>query len=290
MRLIKYLVEFSDNLKFNYLSILFRVLNPNPLRIFRVLGFLFLYLFFNTEIKTEAQVLPDSQVFQVLNEKVTSGVELFSSNEGFTQPLYYPSDLRGFIGINFMKDHLIKTGNGLFYIPDGTDRVYELIIEKNRPSFIRRDNSFFSGHTFHALNFSYKDSIYSFSGFGFGHHNSQLRVFNMGTGNWRSIKLNQDVAISFRSSPGVWVNTNTGKLWTISHLKTDLAQNFSAFTAENCDSIPVRYLDFSSGQWKSVGELNPVMLNTLKANTRIGTCPWGELTLDTAKLQVGLIN
>lgn len=240
--------------------------------------------------RSDAQFLFREGSIRVLHNEAPPAAEIFNLNEGFSEPLFFPADLREFIGLNSMKDHLIKNRNGLFYIPDGTDRVYQLTFQNERPVFTRKDHSFFSGHTFHALNFTYKDSIYSFSGFGFGHNNSQLRVFIPATGNWKSIKLDQDVAVNFRSHPGVWVNSASGTLWAISHILTDQAQNFSALNENNCDSIPVRSLDVLSGKWRTAGTLNPNLLQTLKTVVRIGSCPWGELVLDSTQAQVSLID
>jgi len=61
------------------------------------------------------------------------------------------------------KFKLIKNKNGLFALVDGTGQVYKASKkDQNRITFTRIDSSHFFGNTFLSINFSYKETIYSF--------------------------------------------------------------------------------------------------------------------------------
>ena len=85
---------------------------------------------------------------------------------------------------------LIKNNNGLFAIVDGTGQVYKAInIDDQTATFNRIDSTRFMGYNFDAINFSYKETIYSFGGYGFWVRDGHLTHFTPGA-EWTVDKIN----------------------------------------------------------------------------------------------------
>ena len=63
-------------------------------------------------------------------------------------------------GFNEAGYGIVKTGSGLFILPQGTGRVYEYNILKDR--WQRIDSSYFTGYNFGSIQFGYANDIYSF--------------------------------------------------------------------------------------------------------------------------------
>ena len=85
---------------------------------------------------------------------------------------------------------LIKNNNGLFITIDGTGKVFKAIeLEKDYIIFKRIDSTFNFGNTYFSIDFSYKDTLFSFGGYGNWHKNGQLRRFNS-SNEWSIEKLN----------------------------------------------------------------------------------------------------
>lgn len=88
------------------------------------------------------------------------------------------------------KFKLIKNKSGLFAMIDGTGQVYKATnLDQNKITFTRIDSSQFVGYNFESINFSYKQTIYSFGGYGFWNRNGQLIHFTPGA-EWMIDKLN----------------------------------------------------------------------------------------------------
>ncbi len=86
---------------------------------------------------------------------------------------------------------LIKNKTGLYALIDGTGQVYKATkINNDHVSFSRIDSTHFYGNTFQSINFSYKDTIYTFGGYGFWHMNGQLSHLNPGA-EWSIDKIDK---------------------------------------------------------------------------------------------------
>jgi len=74
---------------------------------------------------------------------------------------------------------IIKNELGLFILINGTGRVYKAASLINKTiTFNRIDSTKFFGHNFNSLDFSYKNAIFSYGGYGYFNNNGQLRIFN----------------------------------------------------------------------------------------------------------------
>lgn len=86
---------------------------------------------------------------------------------------------------------LIKNKSGLYVLVDGTGHVYKATnLDQKNITFTRIDSTQFIGYNFESINFSYKDKIYSFGGYGFWNRNGQLIHFTDG-GEWMIDKINK---------------------------------------------------------------------------------------------------
>lgn len=91
---------------------------------------------------------------------------------------------------NQAKFKLLKNKNGLFALVDGTGQVYKATnLDQNNITFTRIDSTSFFGSNFESIHFSYKETIYSFGGYGFWNRNGQLSHFTPGA-EWSIDKIN----------------------------------------------------------------------------------------------------
>src|SRR5258708_2684288 len=66
---------------------------------------------------------------------------------------------------------LIRNNKGLYMLVDGTGRVYKVEKKEHEIRFLRVDSTRFFGYNFGFSAFSYRDSIYSFGGYGYWRFN-----------------------------------------------------------------------------------------------------------------------
>ena len=101
---------------------------------------------------------------------------------------------------------LVRSKSGLYVLVEGTGRVYRY--SESRESmycFDRLDSTVFGGYNFQSVPFVYKDTLYSFGGYGFWHWNGQLRYFNTFQHGWLVKEINREVhgsARAFQYNPG----------------------------------------------------------------------------------------
>jgi len=90
------------------------------------------------------------------------------------------------------KQILIKNENGLYILINGTGQVYKAIAQTDKQIiFQRKDSTFFMGHNFYAINFSWNRDLYSLGGYGFWRVNGALREFQEGR-EWSVVRLNKE--------------------------------------------------------------------------------------------------
>lgn len=142
----------------------------------------------------------------------------------------------------------IKNNKGLYAIIDGTGKVFEAkIVNKKGIQFTRIDSTVYFGNNFGSINFSFKDTLYSFGGYGFWNRNGQLRHFNS-SGEWSIDKLNEEIKImsSFYS-----FSKEESKMYYVQFPWKEEASN----TEINKSSVYV--LNVADKTNKFLGELNP---------------------------------
>lgn len=87
---------------------------------------------------------------------------------------------------------LIKNKIGLYALIDGTGQVYKATKNINdQLVFTRIDSTHFYGNSFQSINFSHKDTIFSYGGYGFWHMNGHVSHFIPG-GEWSIDKINKE--------------------------------------------------------------------------------------------------
>jgi len=86
---------------------------------------------------------------------------------------------------------LLKNKAGLFVLIDGTGQLYKATgINNKEITFNRIDSTRFMGYNFESINFSYKETIYSFGGYGIWNRSGQLTHFTP-LAEWTIDKINK---------------------------------------------------------------------------------------------------
>lgn len=122
---------------------------------------------------------------------------------------------------------IIKNKTGLFTLILGTGQVFKVIeANKQEVTLQRIDSTIFFGNNFFSFDFSYKDTIFSFGGYGFWRFNGQLRYFTNG-GEWNVHRLNQEIALN---SELIFLNEKQGCIY---YLQTPIKQETTNETISN---------------------------------------------------------
>jgi hypothetical protein len=89
------------------------------------------------------------------------------------------------------KFKLVKNKSGLYAFIDGTGHVYKATnLDQNNITFTRIDSTLFIGYNFKSIYFSFKETLYSFGGYGFWSRNGQLAHFIPGS-EWMVDRINK---------------------------------------------------------------------------------------------------
>jgi hypothetical protein len=95
------------------------------------------------------------------------------------------------VGANQAKFKLIKNETGLYALIDGTGQIFKATYaDQNKMTFTRIDSTSFFGNTFESINFSHKNTIYNFGGYGFWQINGLLSHFSKNL-EWNIDKINK---------------------------------------------------------------------------------------------------
>lgn len=159
------------------------------------------------------------------------------------QPLAI-NDIPFLKGNGIVGQKLIRTKNGLFVLPDGTGRVYEIKRNGEVLSVHRIDSTIFFGYNFDAFAFVYRDTIYSYGGYGIWRFNGQLRVYLPHKHEWELVPLSREIPFHSNSSNGLktWFDQEMGQLYV----------NKMPDKSKSVDSI--YKLDMKSKKWTTVGK------------------------------------
>lgn len=147
--------------------------------------------------------------------------------------------------------YLIKNRNGLFCGINGTGMLFRIEDSAGNMTVKRIDSTFYLGDNFWSSNFSYRNKIYSFGGYGFWQHNGLLRQFNTASHDWSVIPINEEHATS--SSFHFWLDTVEGKLF----LKPE--RHIEAFIQNKQqplkDTSQLWMLTLQKGTWEKLGTI-----------------------------------
>jgi hypothetical protein len=158
---------------------------------------------------------------------------------------------------------LIRTRKGLFALVDGTGRIYE--IKKAGDSLLvhRIDSTIFFGYNFGAEYFAWRDTIYSFGGYGMWRYNGHLRVYIPKLHEWELVPLSREVPFYTNATSGfkTWFDSKAGRLY-VNKMPEKLLEPDSIYA-----------LDLPERRWTFLGK-NILPLDYLSG--QINT-PWGVL-------------
>lgn len=158
---------------------------------------------------------------------------------------------------------LIRTSKGLFVLVDGTGRVYE--IKKGRDSLAvqRIDSTIYFGYNFGAEPFAWRDTIYSFGGYGMWRYNGHLRVYLSKIHEWELVPLSREVPFYTNITSGfkTWFDSKAGRLYV------------NKMPEKLLEPDTIYLLDMPSRKWSLLGK-NILPLDYLSG--QIST-PWGVL-------------
>jgi hypothetical protein len=100
------------------------------------------------------------------------------------------------VGYDLINQKLIKTKNSIYIIVEGTGQVYKATdTTKDSIAFTRNDITKMEGYNCDAIWFAYRDTIFSYGGYGFWRYNGQLRYFR-DNNEWFLTRLNKEFEIS----------------------------------------------------------------------------------------------
>jgi hypothetical protein len=108
---------------------------------------------------------------------------------------------------------IIKHNTGLYFLLNGSGQIYKATNLKEGYLYITRiDSTKFVGNTFFSIDFMYKDTLFSFGGYGFWHDNGQFRKYNQKYHELEIVKLNSRFKASMKSE---YLDLNVSKLFYI---------------------------------------------------------------------------
>lgn len=145
----------------------------------------------------------------------------------------------------------IKSKDALYLIFEGTGLVFKASIDsKHKIWFTRIDSTEFSGYNFNAINFSYKDTLFSFGGYGYWRNNGHLRYFI--NNEWLLMPLNQEIPLMNHI---YFYDREKEKIFSIVYSSENQAEK----KKENFEpSFQVNLTDLNSKNNEIIGNLNPI--------------------------------
>lgn len=182
--------------------------------------------------------------------------------------------------IDNLPQMLFLRADQLYVLPDGTGRIYKIDLSKKPIQLIRLDSTRVFGTTFGSYNFNYKDTLYSFGGYGFWHFNGQLRVYVPQKGEWEIETLDREIPFSKRGYfvPLFWLDSINGKLWI--GYSVDAKESITKVDEEFKSIIDsVFVLDLATKSWRVAGGLTKKVIETANklSSKNLVASPWGQL-------------
>lgn len=161
---------------------------------------------------------------------------------------------------------LIKKGNDIYVFIEQTGFVYKLAgIDSVKCVYKRIDKTVNLNYNIDCLNFIYKNSLYSYGGYGFWKNNGILRKFNQEDKEWDVIPLNKEIiATSY-----LWLSPEDGRLY----LPFQKVVNAGLKGPENIKGVPdytSYYLDLNKQEWVKLGELEKDIIEIVKNDLSSG--------------------
>lgn len=217
-------------------------------------------------------------VVRVLLQEPHYNGEVYSYNPFGAPVLFWPEDLAQPAYKEDRPDHIIKCGNQLLILPDGTNRLYAVNSASAGPEIRRLDKSVFDGHNFSSFKFCLNDSLYSIGGFGFGHYNGLLLKYEPQASDWILENINKDISIESGSAPGIWFNSRQGKIFKIGQNPGLYPGNQEMAGGRTGRNMYV--LDLKTRRWFPSGFPTSEGSDVIDRSVRIAWHPLGELVIN----------
>lgn len=148
--------------------------------------------------------------------------------------------------------HLILSGGRLLVHVSATGLVYAAddLHAPDSIVFRRLDHTTHYGYNINAYDFSFKDQLYNFGGYGFWRWNGQLRAFNNKMKEWAIIPLNKEIPVaSLSPDTFMWYDRRANDLYTLQYIHANEAVRHHDF--KMVDSVYV--LDLETFSWQALG-------------------------------------
>ena len=191
--------------------------------------------------------------------------------------LYWPEDMgysNEYYGGSF--DPLVRIKNKLLYVVETTGRVYEIGKRGDGLSFKRLDETIFSGYNSGAYTFDFRDTIWSYGGYGFWQANGHLRYFSEGSKGWEIMPVNTKVQ-HYSAISNNYLDLQHAKLFVVAEpLLDDGIRKAKPSGSPRMDTTKLMVLDMNTKNWSVAGILNEGPL-TMILNPVTTNLPWGKL-------------
>ncbi len=150
---------------------------------------LFLVIFLlSFNVNAQSYKVPKSELLKFLFKTNSSIPDITSID-----PVYPLLPIRETRLINH-RHKLIKNKNGLYVLIDQTGRVYKASNEtKDELEFTRIDSTYYWGYNGSSIDFSFKDTLFSFGGGGFWRINGQLRYYSKVFNEWNISPISEEI-------------------------------------------------------------------------------------------------
>ena len=202
-------------------------------------------------------------------------IHLFQKN--YDKPLFRYKEVPQGTGNN---GTLIKASNELVYIPSGTGQVLAVKRNSRDLSLERLDSTILQGYNNDAFNFIFRDTIYSFGGYGFWKFNGQLRFYISSMHEWEILPLTQEqIFAKSRSNP--WLDPENGTLIYASPTPAPYLANALRPTAPYYDTSSVWKVHIPTQQVSHLGKITRKTVEILNNDQSIVGTQLGLLFYST---------
>ena len=184
-----------------------------------------------------------------IKESKIQEIHLFQKSHD--KPLFSHKDvLKGFGN----SGTLIRTSDELLYVPSGTGHILAVKKTGQNLSLVRLDSTILQGYNNDAFNFTFRDTVYSFGGYGFWKFNGHLRFYIPSMHEWEILPLTQErIFAKSRSTP--WLNPEKGNLIYASPTPLPYLANALRPTAPYYDTSSVWNVHIPTQQVSHLGKI-----------------------------------
>lgn len=214
---------------------------------------------------------------KLLRTELADNTLIYCYNPFGANAIFWPEDIKQPQNGPDRLDQIIRKGNEIFILIDGTNHLYRLIENADQTTMQRVDRAVFAGHNFNSFKFLLHDSLYSIGGFGFNHYNGLLLKYEPNTSDWQHQTLNKEILIEFNSIPGIWLDQDEGVVYKIG-VRNLYSPDSTEAEQENLSSA-LHLLNLKKRKWLQKGVVNSQSGDFINQSVRISWHPSGELIL-----------